>query len=257
MSLRDDMTKHRIFVQRLSGSEKKNIKGYLNKLKEKATFEIAAGTSGDTLKKELRDTMAPLVEDSFNNLVDIASYESEFFAKVVKKNMGLDLKILDDQDLRSKLADATIPLNKVKVIGGETVVNESARNKSIETAYMQFANRKADEIYQTITDGITNNLNKMDILNMVNEKINGLQSTQANTLAQSMVNYVTNFTKLETTNLNSDQISFVQWVRDLEADSCDYCESEDGNVYAIEDAPETDVHWGCKCELIPIDNIEQ
>lgn len=47
-------------------------------------------------------------------------------------------------------------------------------------------------------------------------------------------------------------VEMVEWVASLDDSVCEECESEHGNVYPIDDAPDLPVHPNCRCTLVPV-----
>lgn len=239
MSLYDDMLKHRIFVQRLAGTEAKSIKSYLDNLKEAAKREIAAGTTGRVLQEALKSSVKDLKNVAIENMADIAEYESRFAAKTYSKYFDKKIESVDREKLKSTILKTNI------------AVSTSTKKKSIDVAYSQFANRKSAEIVQIIKDAQLQNLDRLTTFKLVEERINGLHAAQADTLARTSVNYSTNVAKNATTEQNSDVIEKEIWVSTLESGTCDYCEGLHGTVFDVGDAPDCPAHWNCACEVIP------
>lgn len=255
MSLKDDMMKHRIFVQRLQNTQKDVITSQLDQLRLAAHREAVIGLQASS-QATLRDVIAPLKDLGITSLVDIAEYESQFASKVYSKYLEETIAPIDRDILEKVFLTQNMAINTVKKVDGEYVVNEEATKRSISAAYEQFGRRKADELVQIIKDGEVNNLTASEIINNINERVAGLQSTQAGSLALTSVNYSTNVAKTETIS-QSDVIQYVQWDADAELNHCDYCEEQNGQIWPIDEAPDTQVHYGCNCELIPIENYEQ
>lgn len=251
MSLRDDMTKHRIFVQRLAGTELENITSYLDQLKNRARLEITIGSFGDTLKTNLRNSIKDLSKSALENMTDIATYESQFSAKTFSKYFDDTVKPVDSETLKKAINNTNIAVNNVKIKSGDLIVDEKAKNKSLITAYNQFGQRKADEITQIIKDGQLVGMTKAETIAAVEERIGGLQTSQARVLATTAVNYTTNIAKSQTISENRDLIKQEVWVSQLEEGTCDYCSDEDGTIYDEGDAPDCPAHWNCMCEVIP------
>jgi len=135
------------------------------------------------------------------------------------------------------------------------VGGQKAPKKSLETAYKQFSQRKADDITQVITDARLSNLSKLDIEAAIHERINGLITTQSSTLAQTAINYTTNVARMATMEANPEVPDNVLWTADLEVNEhCSECEELDGNVYARSEIEEPPLHWGCLCSIEPTED---
>lgn len=243
MSLKNDLIKHQVFVQRLVGTEAKAINSHLEGLKQRAKFEIAAGTSGKQLKENLRSALNNLPDSGIKNMVDFAEYESQFSAKVFKRNLKIDVSTVDRDVLEKTLKTNNMEINNI---------SRKGTRKSLYAAYSQFANRKADEISQVIRDAQIKGLSMSETSALVEERINGLQKAQARILASTAINYTTNVARLETLAENKKTISDkVIWVSVLDNSTTDYCSDHDGNVYGVDDGPRPPAHWGCRSHVEP------
>lgn len=251
MTLRNDMSKHRVFVQRLVGTEADHIKSYLEELKRVSKTRVEIGVLGDTLKQDLRRIMKDLPKTATENLTDVAEYESKFSSRMFGKVLGEKVEPVGRESLKKALLTENMSINNVKIKQGETLVTDSAVKKSLITAYKQYGQRKADEVVQIIKDGYTKGLPKEELLNSIDDLIDGRHSTQARSLANTAINYSTNIAKSQVIYENRDIINQEQWIRDTEADSCSECESMDGEIKEAGEFPSPPIHWGCRCEVIP------
>ncbi len=255
MSLRDDMTKHRIFVQRLAGTELSSITEQLNRLQYVAKIQATAGTTGNILKQTLRDSIKNMSKIAVENMTDIAAYESKFSAKVFNKYFDGTVKAVSADKLEKALVNTNMALNNVKINSHDGVkkliVDESATKKSLKTAYDQFGKKKADELTQIIKDAQLQKLAIKDTHDLIEQRVSGLFRAQATTLAATAVNYSTNIGKTETIQENNNIIKQEIWVTDLEPGTCGYCEDQNDTIYDQGEAPECPVHFNCNCEVIP------
>lgn len=252
MSLRNDKAKHRIFVQRLIGTEVDNIRQFLKQLRFQAGLMIDGSFSNEKIKSSLRLAMAELHKTAIDNMVDIAVYEAEFSSKLYKKYFATDIIIPSKASLKKALITDNIAVNNVKLKGKSVLsIDNGATRKSLATAYKQFGQKKADEIARIISDGVINNLAKAEVLLQIESRIAGAHIAQANSLASVAINYTTNIANSQVSDENRAIIEQEIWVRDIEADSCDECESLDGQVGPAGSFESPPIHWGCKCEIVP------
>jgi hypothetical protein len=153
---------------------------------------------------------------------------------------------LTDVQLEKALKDTNMSINYLS--GGE-----SAQKKSLETAYKQFAQRKADDITQIIKDGRSQGKDAETIISRIGERVAGLLTTQAQSLAQTAINHTTAVARSETIQANPEMSSRVLWVADLEVNEhCEECDGLDGNTYTLDEIEEPPLHWGCACHLEPV-----
>lgn len=252
MSLHDDMLKHRIFLQRLSGTQKSVIQSSLKQLLDTAKLEAIAGTKGAALTNSLRSSIAPLKDIAIDSLTEIATYESKFVSKLLNKYFSISTQPLDVGVLNKQLLTQNMAINKIHKVGDGTVLDTSAQKRSIAMAYKQYGQRKADELVQVIKDSETKGVGLTATINSLSEMSNGLHMAQAAVLANTSVNYAANVGKMETFLDNPATVEKVMWTNDLDSNVCDDCESLDGEIYLVDEAPDWPAHWNCSCDLIPV-----
>lgn len=238
MSLRKDLIKHQMSVQRLVGTQTKNIKDYLNLLKEEAKRQIVYGTKGKVLKENLRTALKDLPNVAIQSLSDIAEYENKFTARITNKYKDNQFVPVS----REKIENA---LNKAPVGIGQLT---ETKNKSLSVMYSQFANRKSDDIARIISDGMIEGLLASEIARRVEERINGLHTSQARVLSDTSVNYAVSVGREE---LIKESGSGGIWVAFLDNSVCGFCEASHGKT--IEEVGDTPpAHWGCRCHIEPL-----
>ncbi len=242
MALRDDLIKHQVFVQRLAGTEHKAIRKDLKALAQAAKNEVAVGASGKILKDSLRGVMAGFADKGLSNMVALAEYEANFSAKVLNKYFKQDIVTPATNSLINKLKTNNMEINNL---------TRGGTRKSLYMAYKQFGTKKADELTQLIKDSQLLGLKSSEISKLIDEKVNGLQNTQARSLAKTNVNYTTNVARSETLIVNKEAFERVIWVSVLDSGTTDYCEEHDGNIYPVDDGPRPPAHWGCRSYMEP------
>lgn len=244
MTLRDDLLKHRIFIQRLAGTEAKRLEKHLDKLVREARSAVANGASNNKLKDVLRRAVKDLETDAIENLKDLAEYEADFSGRVFKKHIRGDINIPDRDKVSKKLLRNNMQIN---LNSGE------GTRRSVDVAHKQFARRKADELAQIIKDGRAQNLANSDIIKNLDERSRGLHKAQARSLAKTSVNHTTTVARSATIAANFKRFNRVQWVSILDSGTTDYCRGQDGNIYPINEGPRPPAHFGCRSDIIPLE----
>jgi SPP1 gp7 family putative phage head morphogenesis protein len=242
MALRDDLIKHQVFVQRLAGTEHKAIRKDLKALAQAAKNEAAVGTSGKFLKEALRNAISGFADKGLEAMTALAEYEASFSAKLFNKYLKADITTPDTSVLINKLKTNNMEINNL---------TRGGTRKSLYMAYKQFGNKKADELAQLIKDGQLQNLTASQIGKLIDEKVNGLQNTQARSLAKTNVNYTTNVARSVTLIANKPTFDKVIWVSVLDSGTTDYCEEHDGRIYPVDEGPRPPAHWGCRSYVEP------
>jgi SPP1 gp7 family putative phage head morphogenesis protein len=242
MTMRDDLIKHQIFIQRLAGTEHKQIRTHLKTLAQTAKNEVVSGTSGKVLKNALRDSISGFADKGLESMTALAEYEAGFSINIFNKYMDQELTIPETSTLINKLKTNNMEINNL---------TRGGTRKSLYAAYKQFGQKKADELAQLISDSKAMGLSPSEIVALIDERVNGLQNTQARSLAKTNVNYTTNVARSVAMQVNKDVIEKVIWVSVLDEGTTDYCEEHDGNVYPVAEGPRPPAHWGCRSYMEP------
>jgi hypothetical protein len=194
MSIKSDLQKHQKTVNKLAVKQRKLVEDELQHIRRLASLEIMAGTTGKQLKDNLRAATKIFVDKSLTNLMSIAEKESSFIAKRIPGATALT-----KEQLQSKILNENMRLN----LGSQEKVR-----KSLSTAFTQFGNRKADEIAQIIRDGQTLGLTSIEIMKNVDERINGLHTSQARVLSNTSTLYTSNVAQRDTMSTASKRVVF-------------------------------------------------
>lgn len=236
MSIQSDLKKHQTFVTRLAASQRKVVEEELQHIRRLATLEIVAGTQGKALKDNLRAATQGFADRMTSRLETIAEKESSYIAKKLK------IDALAKDALSSKLLNENMRLN---------LGSQEATRRSLQYTYSKFATKKADEIAQIIRDGNTMGLSSVEIMKNVDERINGLYTTQAKTLTETSTLYASNLAQRETLAKAHDRVVFT--LGDSQ-EHTDICLGLEGQVFNVNDAPTPPLHWGCNSYLVPVED---
>jgi len=236
MSLRNDLSKHQVFLQRLTGTEYKSIMSYLEQLQKTAGKHLDANLADKELKQALRSVTKGMKDTAIQNMTDFAEYESKFSAKTISKYTEDALEAVDADKLKKALTTNNMAVNANV---------EKGTKKSLDTAYKQFAQRKADEITQVIKDGRVLGLAADEIKDSVAARVLGLQSTQARSLAATAVNFTTNLARTETLFANKEIVPMVICRLGDAFEHTDYCLGVADTVHELGDEPSFPAHYGC------------
>jgi len=233
MQLSDDLLKHKIFVQRMT----KKQASYMLKYLEQA-LSVARAYTGDNfkqLKEILADIIKTGINPSINALNKLSQYEIQFVTKLFKK-YGRDLKNIGVIDAAN--------LKLAMVTGGTQY--------TIADSYNMYADRKADELVQTIKDN--QSLGKKAVFVALGLITAGLMYTQLRSLSSSVINKTVIETHKE--QFRSNGIYFVRWLNTLDpqVNTCPYCERRDGLQFPIDDPSIQGFppHVNCQCDLEPV-----
>jgi hypothetical protein len=84
----------------------------------------------------------------------------------------------------------------------------------------------------------------------VDERINGLHTSQARVLSNTSTLYTSNVAQRDTMSTASKRVVFT--LGDS-TDHTDICLGLEGQEFEAGDAPTPPLHWGCNSYLVPID----
>jgi SPP1 gp7 family putative phage head morphogenesis protein len=250
VSLKDDLLKHQIFIQRLGASHAKDITTTLAtaiNLGIKALKTSPAGLSKQDLRvlhTQIIEVVQGIKDSQIGLLVQTAIYEAKFLAKRLEKHLLDNAQIPTDTQLRT-----AVQKEKMSVISGE-------QKKTIPIVYTHFANTKASEIVLIVSDA---SLEKEDKVAKGTDRLlllgAGLFAVQALTLATTSTTQASSAARQEVYKENN--IPLVDWVTELDSDVCDDCEAlGDNGPYEVTDTEIPPEHWNCRCVLVPVNADE-
>ena len=250
MTLKDDLLKHQIFIQRLGSSHAKDITSTLAKaisMGIKALKDNPDGMSKQDLRllhTKIIEVVQGIKDSQIGLLVQTAIYEAKFLAKRLEKHL-LDEAILPStKDLRT-----AVEKEKMSIVSGK-------QKKTIPLVYTQFANTKAHEIMLVVSDA---SLEKEEVVEKGTNKLlllgAGLFAVQALTLATTSTTQAASAARQQVYKQN--KIPLVDWVTELDSDVCEDCEALGSNgPYEVNDTEIPPEHWNCRCVLVPVEEDE-
>jgi hypothetical protein len=230
-------------LQRLAGTQADLIRAHVEKLKQTAKGVYTHNEKPSTVNQTLRNAIAPLKDDAIGALGDIAEYESEFTSKLLTKFVDGEVSSVERSSLLKTLEEQNMEINNIDRSLGS--------RKSIDMAYKQFGNRKADELAQIVKDGMYQELEQSEVFYNIDRYIATTIARQIEALAVTSINYASSIGRNETM-IQAEQIEYVEWVLDDNViEHTDYCLEHEGNVYVVGDGPVPPAHWGCQSDLVP------
>ncbi len=248
MSLKDDLIKHQIFLQRLGANHAVDLRLTLQKGVTLAIQALKNYPQGLT-KQQIRKLHSDIIEvyhgikdSQIGLLVETAVYEAGFLARrLVANNVLESAKVPNKEDLRSAVSN-----NKMSIVSGEKKV-------VIPNALTHFANTKASEVVLIVGDA------SLEAKEEIEEKgtnkllaiAAGLFATQALTLSTTITTQAASSARQEVYTENS--IPLLDWVTELDSDVCEDCEALGANgPYPADDVDIPPEHWNCRCVLVPV-----
>ncbi len=230
-------------LQRLSGTQSDLIRSHIDSTVKEAISLVSSEERVSNVSSVLRDAISPLREEAKISLEEIAKYESEFTAKTLTRYVEGEVLPVSESKLIRALDTNNMEINNID--------RKLGSNKSINNAYKQFGNRKADELAQIIKDGAYQNLDKAEIIANLQRHADITINRQIDSLAETSVNYASSIGRNETLT-QAEQVEYVEWVLDDSVQQhTDYCLEHEGNIYVSGDSPVPPAHWGCQSDLVP------
>ena len=249
MSLKDDLIKHQIFLQRLGAEHAKDISRTLAKgisLGIKALKNNPEGLNKQDLRVLHTDIIAVfkgLVDSQIGLLVETAVYEAKFLAKRLEKHLLDNAEIPTKTDLRK-----VVSTQKMSIVSGD-------KKKTIPDVYAHFTNTKASEIVLAVGDVSLQDDKEALVEDGTTKLIGlgiGLFAMQSMTLATTTTTQAASAARQEVYIEN--KIPLLNWVTELDSEVCPDCEALGANgPYAADDTDIPPEHWNCRCVLVPVD----
>lgn len=263
--IQDRTIRHMVYLERYKASEVRKIVKELNtvilpdihaKIEARLAKIVERGTdlgpTTTTRLKQLEKELSKLAADLSNRVknfttVDLdALTESELIwqAEAIKKSLKFNL----DTVLPAAPAVARI-INKTSFAGLTLDQWYDSMSRSTQKNVMIAVNRgivegeTTDQIMKRI--GGTKKLNYTD----------GVWETtraQASTITRSVINHVSNQSRLEFFKENFDIISGLKWVATLDSRTSTTCASLDGKVFEIDKGPRPPAHPNCRSTMTAV-----
>jgi len=122
---------------------------------------------------------------------------------------------------------------------------------TIDEAMSQFGIKKAAQITQAISDGITLGQTSPEISRNISNLINTQTRRQLDALVRTVTNHSSSVARAMVYEDNQDLLEGYQWVATLDSRTTMICGSRDGNVYPVNSGIMPPAHWNCRSTTIP------
>lgn len=247
MTLRSNLSIHRVFVQKFGAKQSNDIMRVLNEAKELA-LKMFQTKSVD--KEVLRSYIEPIGDIATTRISELVSYENQFITSQYQTLVNPAIAAVPIANVLKKVFTKTIDVKHVvKTTKGYRTTMK--RGKSINAAYSQFGRNKADELYSIVNTGIYTQANEDDFVAQINTVVDNKFNAQSLVLALTAVNFSTNIVKDALRLANPEYIIKEQWVADIELNNCSICAALNDSVRDAGEFEQPPIHWNCGCEVIP------
>lgn len=250
--LLDALTRHQIFIQRYAKGREQQAIDTINRIKETVQGRLTENL--DTMSKARLDRLLidlkqlsnglynDLADDIMKELIDFTDYEVGFTQRMLNSNIVGETVLPNPE-----LIQSAIYTNVMKL--------EPTKNYSISSILSEFSLKKANQITQTITDGVIIGDTTPDIVNSLTNLFR-LQSNQAATLARTITNHVATQAREAVYRQNRDIMEGYEWVATLDSRTSLICASRDGTVYPFGNDPiknpKPPAHFSCRSTIVPV-----
>ena len=239
MTIRNDLIKHQIFLQRLGATQARIIMDQIRLSYQSVADGVKRRIPVEITKATLKMQTKTLVEKAMQHLKDAALYEAEFIAKRLKARGYTDSLMMPAQEV--------IETAVTKTTMG---VKSGAKGKSLNVAHSQFANRKHSEMLQLVTDDVLQQKPEEKTLEALGLLVAGLFVTQARSLGTTAVTFTAATAREEV--FKEAEVPRVVWSAILDSSVCPDCEALDGDEWNVGENPIPPEHWNCRCVLVPV-----
>ena len=245
----DASTRHQVFLQRYAGGESKKAVSYLTNLRRKINARLSQEPTDFQ-----RNRLTALLDD-INDMVNIlmtdmsavikhgagklATNEAVFSATLYNKASTTDFVLPSDEQLITAVNAAPM----AAPVGMKTI--------TIDDALRDFGKKKAAQIAQTISDGVTLGQTTPEISRNVGNMMNTLQKRQVDALVRTVTNHTSSVARSMVYEANEQLLDGYQWVATLDGRTTMICGSRDGKVYRQGSGVMPPAHWNCRSTTIP------
>jgi len=244
----DASTRHQVFLQRYGGGESKKALTYLNNLRRKINARLSQEPTNfqrnrlsallDDINKITNTLMTDMGASIKHGARKLATAEAAFSTTLYNKASTTDFILPSDEQLITAVNAAPM----AAPAGMKTI--------TIEDALREFGKKKAAQIAQTISDGVTLGQTTPEISRNVGTMINTLQRRQLDALVRTVTNHTSSVSRSMVYDANSDLLEGYQWVATLDGRTTMICGSRDGKVFQ-KGGPMPPAHWNCRSTTIP------
>lgn len=263
--IRDRTVRHAIFLERYKASEVRRIRKILNgeilpeirdKIEKRLSKIIERGSDlGPETTARLKELEAELTiladgmasrlkKQVTGDVQELTDNELEWQANTIKQAVGFDLDLVVPSPravaaIASRASFAGLTLNQ----WFETLSNATQRG------VMTAVNRGMVE--GETTEQIIKRIRGTKAL-AYTDSVFETTRRQAETLARTVVNHVSNQSRMEFFKENDDLIKGLQWTATLDSRTSVVCAGLDGKIFPIDKGPRPPAHPNCRSTMTPV-----
>ncbi len=252
-ALLDATIRHQIKLLRFSKGQAAAARKILEASDKELVEKIAASmTEVSTARlqsllvevRRMRKIAAMAVGKSISeDMPELAQNEAEWELEAIQASVPVELKLASVSVATMKgLLDK--PINGVPLEGWLGSM-EAGDVKRIEQQ-LQLGVTQGETMDQLVTRIRGTKANDF------NDGVLATTRRNAETIARTAVNHMSNSARQEVWNANSDIIDGVRWVATLDGRTSDVCRGRDGLVFPLNEGPRPPAHPGCRSTTVPV-----
>lgn len=248
MSLKSDLIRHQVFLQRLVKSEVNALVPTLVRARVIAQDMIDKGMTRRTIEQQIYEIMKLLNDLVITNMSEIVDYETRFTYKLL-------LKHLDQGKIDELKKPEPKPIAKIKKEVAKAPVNLVTNQEpmSIEKTIDTFAKKKSKQMALIITDAEVKKEEPSVTKALIAGFITGLVLVQTRSLVSTLINKASELAKEEVFQDNKSLVGNVIWSTELDDAVCEDCEALEGTELSVEDFTDLcPLHSNCRCFATPV-----
>jgi SPP1 gp7 family putative phage head morphogenesis protein len=249
-------TRHQIFLQRYAGTQTKQLLAFIYNLQHKID-NLMPGTELNKVRyvkmltafKEYADALTKsMVNGVTKDLKELVKYEAAFTDRIINQaanstKVGFETVVPTTAQLNAAAFTSIIDTKIGTGVGAKTV------GDTLEKFGVKIAGAIINSIRQGYATGQTNQQISDNIAEIALQKIT---KNQANAVARTVTNYVSNSAKESFYQENSDLITGYQVVATLDDRTTLECAALDGQVFDKDSFEAPPYHWGCRSTYIGV-----
>jgi len=263
--IQDRTIRHMVFLERYKSSEVKKIRNLLNssilpELREKIEKRLDKilergsdlGAATTARLKELERELTKLTNDMGNTLkaavsidiTDLSRDEMDWQVNTIKESLGFDLEMV------VPAARSVAKIAKATSFAGSTLDQWfESLSRSTQRGVMTAVNRGIVE--GETTEQIIRRIRGTKALNYT-DGVFETTRRQAETIARSTVNHVTNHARFELFSENEDIIAGLKWTATLDSRTSLICAGLDGKVFPLNKGARPPAHPNCRSTMTAV-----
>lgn len=263
--IQDRTIRHMVFLERYKTSEVRKIRDFLNsailpdlraRIEKRLDKILERGSDlGPTTTSRLKDLekeITKLSNDMANSvkavvtgdLTDLTRDEMDWQVKTVRESLGFDLEMVVPA-VRSVVK----VVNTTSFVGLKLDDWFVTLSRSTQRGVMAAVNRGIVE--GETTEQIIRRIRGTKALNYT-DGVFETTRRQAETIARSTVNHVTNQARVEFFKENADIIKGLKWISMLDSRTSLTCASLDGKVFPLDKGPRPPAHPNCRSTMTAV-----